>query len=145
MRKSFLGHIWPWFSDPISICIDSAVHDVILNTQSLTLYFQILGRAGESNICELPYFVISVFYHTDKKVKKIPHISEHWGSGAKSYMRKGFLIYEKMLKFFPPEEAVSHTYMTLHPILLNFLIRIWGKFCFLFYQCSSGVPLLLSL
>ncbi len=36
-------------------------------------------------------------------------------------MRKGFLIYEEMRKFFPIyEEAVSH--MTLHPILLNFLI-----------------------
>ncbi len=31
------------------------------------------------------------------------------GSGAKSYMRKGFLIYEEMRKFFPIyEEAVSH-------------------------------------
>ncbi len=29
---------------------------------------------------------------------------------AKSYMRKGFLIYEEMLKYFPIyEEAVSHT------------------------------------
>ncbi len=35
-------------------------------------------------------------------------------SGAtKSYMKKGFLIYE---------EAVSHICMTLHPIPLNFLI-----------------------
>jgi hypothetical protein len=31
------------------------------------------------------------------------------GSGAKSYMRKGFLIYEEMRKFFPIyEKAVSH-------------------------------------
>jgi hypothetical protein len=31
------------------------------------------------------------------------------GSGAKSYMRKGFLIYEEMRKFFPIyEEAVSY-------------------------------------
>ncbi len=33
------------------------------------------------------------------------------GSGAKSYMRKGFLIYEEMRTFFPiyeDEEAVSH-------------------------------------
>jgi hypothetical protein len=45
------------------------------------------------------------------------------GSGAKSYMRKGFLIYEEMRQFFPIyEEAVSHTYMTLHPISLYFLI-----------------------
>ncbi len=32
------------------------------------------------------------------------------GSGVKSYMRKGFLIYEEMRKFFPIyEETVSHT------------------------------------
>ncbi len=31
------------------------------------------------------------------------------GSGAKSYMRKDFLIYEKMCKYFTiNEEAVSH-------------------------------------
>ncbi len=31
------------------------------------------------------------------------------GSGAKSYMRKGFLIYEKMGNYFPIyEEALSH-------------------------------------
>ncbi len=31
------------------------------------------------------------------------------GSGAKSYIRKGFLIYEEMRKFFTMyEEAVSH-------------------------------------
>ncbi len=31
------------------------------------------------------------------------------GSDAKSYMRKGFLIYEEMRKFFPTnDEAVSH-------------------------------------
>ncbi len=31
------------------------------------------------------------------------------GSGAQSYMRKGFPKYEKMRKFFPIyEEAVSH-------------------------------------
>jgi hypothetical protein len=41
------------------------------------------------------------------------------GSGAKSYMRKSFLIYEEMRKFFPIYEE---SYMTLHPIPLNFLI-----------------------
>jgi hypothetical protein len=42
------------------------------------------------------------------------------GSGAKSYMWKGFLIYEEMRKFFPIyEEAVSHICMTLNPIPLN--------------------------
>ncbi len=49
--------------------------------------------------------------HTDKKENKIFLIYKEiqMGSGAKSYTRKGFLIYEKMRKFFPIyEEAVSH-------------------------------------
>ncbi len=37
------------------------------------------------------------------------------------YMRKGFLIYEKMRKYLTlHEEAVSHTYMTLRPIPSKF-------------------------
>ncbi len=43
------------------------------------------------------------------------------GAVAKSYMRKGFLIYEEMRNYLTIcEEAVSHSYMTLQPILLNF-------------------------
>jgi hypothetical protein len=36
------------------------------------------------------------------KKKKIPHIYHEiqMGSGAKSYMRKGFLIYEELHKYF---------------------------------------------
>jgi hypothetical protein len=42
------------------------------------------------------------------------------GAVAKSYMRKGFQIYEEMCKYFPIyEEAVSHVYCS-H--ILNFLI-----------------------
>ncbi len=42
-------------------------------------------------------------YHTDKKEKKIFLIYKEIQSGAvaKSYMRKGFLIYEEMRKIFP--------------------------------------------
>jgi hypothetical protein len=44
------------------------------------------------------------------------------GSGAKSYMRKGFLIYEEMRKYFTIyEEAVSHISLCT-PIPLNFLL-----------------------
>ncbi len=43
------------------------------------------------------------------------------GSGAKSYMRKGFLIYEAMRKFSPIWGGCL-SYMTLHPIPLNFLL-----------------------
>jgi hypothetical protein len=48
---------------------------------------------------------------TDKKEKKIFLIYQEIQSGAvaKSYMKKGFLIYEEMRKYFPKyEEAVSH-------------------------------------
>jgi hypothetical protein len=44
------------------------------------------------------------------------------GSVAKSYMRKGFLIYEEMRKYLTIyEEAVSHIYLC-NRSLLNFLI-----------------------
>jgi hypothetical protein len=48
-------------------------------------------------------------HHTDKKENQILLIFEEIQSGAvaKSYMRKGFLIYEEMRKYFPIyEEAV---------------------------------------
>jgi hypothetical protein len=50
-------------------------------------------------------------YYTDKKEHKILLIYKEiqMGSRAKSYMRKGFLTYEEMRKFFPIyEEAVGH-------------------------------------
>jgi hypothetical protein len=49
--------------------------------------------------------------HTDKKDIKIFLIFKEikMGSAAKSYMRKGFLKYEEMRKFFSIyEDAVSH-------------------------------------
>jgi len=49
--------------------------------------------------------------YTDKKENKFFLIYQEIQSGAvaKSYMRKGFLIYEKMRKYFPIyEEAVSY-------------------------------------
>ncbi len=48
---------------------------------------------------------------TDKKLNQIFLIYREIQSGAvaKSYMRKGFLIYEEMGKYFPVyEDAVSH-------------------------------------
>ncbi len=48
---------------------------------------------------------------TDKKENKTYLIYKeiHMGSGAKSYIRKGFLIYEETRKFFPIfEETASH-------------------------------------
>ncbi len=49
--------------------------------------------------------------YTDQKENKIflIHTEIQMGSGVKSYMRKGFLIYEEMRKLFPIyEDAVSH-------------------------------------
>ncbi len=54
---------------------------------------------------------ILTYQYTDKKLNKIFLIYREIQSGAvaKSYMRKGFLIYEEMRKCFPIyEEAVSH-------------------------------------
>jgi hypothetical protein len=54
-----------------------------------------------------------VLKNTDKKENQIFLINKEFQSGAvaKSYMRKGFLMYEEMRKYFPIrvyEEAVSH-------------------------------------
>jgi len=60
--------------------------------------------------CSVRSFVYSEVY-TDKKENQIFLIYREIQSGAvaKSYMRKGFLIYEEMGKYFPIyEEAVSH-------------------------------------
>jgi hypothetical protein len=49
--------------------------------------------------------------YTDKKENQISLIYKEIASGAvaKSYMRKSFLIYEEMRKYFPIfEEAVRH-------------------------------------
>ncbi len=60
------------------------------------------------------------------------------GAVAKSYIRKGFLIYEEMRKYFPiSEEAVSHIWLC-NCSIMNFL---WGKLDFLFYQCRFAAGL----
>ena len=57
------------------------------------------------------------------------------GSGAKSYMRKGFLIYEEMRKYLVLyEEAVSHKWLCTWSFL-NFPISE-ENFIFIFYQCG---------
>jgi hypothetical protein len=53
-------------------------------------------------------------FHTDEKENHIFLIYKEIQSGAveKSYMRKGFLIYEEMRKYFPIyEEVVSHIWL----------------------------------
>ncbi len=68
------------------------------------------------------------------------------GAVAKSYMKKGFLIYEEMRKYLVIyEEAVSHTYITLQPLHSGFPHK-WRKFCFLFIsvklRCEGASSLL---
>ncbi len=53
------------------------------------------------------------------------------GSGAQSYMGKGFQIYEEMHKNFHHIWEGRYSYMTLHPIPLNFL-KYGENFLFFF-------------
>jgi hypothetical protein len=57
---------------------------------------------------EVPLFLTATLIK--KKIKFSSYIREiESGAVAKSYMRKGFLIYVEMHKYFPIyEEAVSH-------------------------------------
>jgi hypothetical protein len=51
-----------------------------------------------------------------KKIKCSSYKGNSEGSGAKSYMRRGFLIYEKMRKYFTIYvEAVSHAVYDFAP------------------------------
>ncbi len=62
--------------------------------------------------------------YTDKKENKIFLIYKEIQTGAvaKSYMRKGFLIYEEIRKYFPIyEEAVCHIWLSNYSIR-NFLL-----------------------
>ncbi len=84
---------------------------------SLTREFRLQVFFHESGSREPEYF-IEIFVHPlkclkgldaaliKKKTKFSTYIRKfRWGSGAKSYMRKGFLIYEEMRKFFPIYEG----------------------------------------
>jgi hypothetical protein len=69
-------------------------------------------------------YLPSKLEHTEKKENKIFLIYKEIQSGAvaKSYMRKGFLTYEEIRKYFPIyEEAVSHIRLS-NCTILNFLI-----------------------
>ncbi len=82
---------------------------------------------------------------TDKKGNKIFLIYKGIESGAvvKSYMRKGFLIYEEMRKYLVIyEEAVtvSHTYLTLQPLPSAFPYKRGTFFFFFISVCGPGHP-----
>ncbi len=58
------------------------------------------------------------------------------GPGAKSYLRKGFLINEEMRKYFPiDEEAASHMSLQL---LHSEFPYIRGNFIFFFISVGKG-------
>ncbi len=80
------------------------------------------------NIADSKLFTVIISAHTDKiENKNFPHIkgNSEW-SGAKSYMRRGFLIYEEMRKYFTIyEEAISHIWLCLFPSEFPF---IWEEF-----------------
>ncbi len=55
-------------------------------------------------------------------------------------MTNGLPIYDEIFaRFLIHLEALPHVCITLHPILSEFPY-IWGKCCFLFYQCSNSCP-----
>jgi hypothetical protein len=62
--------------------------------------------------------------YTDKKEKKIFLIYKEIQSGAvaKSYIRKGFLIYEEMRKYFLISEEANRHIWLYNCSILNFLI-----------------------
>jgi hypothetical protein len=77
---------------------------------------------------QMVFFLYSVKgdFYPDKKQNKIFLIYQEiqMGSGAKSYMRKGFLIYEEMHKFFPIyEEAVSHIWLCTRSLFISLYMR----------------------
>jgi hypothetical protein len=90
----------------------------VLMSKGEIIRIQLCTSCDESNnmpklIKEYNKITVSLLF---KKIIKINKIYKEMQSEAvaKSYMRKGFLIYEEMCKFFPIyEEAVIHTYMTL--------------------------------
>ncbi len=52
-------------------------------------------------------------------------------------MTNDLLIYGENICAFPHLLGSPSSYKTLHPIATEFP-DIWGKFCFLFYQCGNG-------
>jgi hypothetical protein len=75
--------------------------------------------------------------YTDKKENETFLIYKEiqMGSGAKPYMKKGFLLYEECANF--PPYMRNPLVMTLHPIPLNFLIYE-ENFIFYFFSVMSS-------
>jgi hypothetical protein len=90
------------------------VHGVIL----------VLNSFESSKMSSYQHILIMYEKCTDKKENKIFLIYKEiqMGAVARSYMRKGFLMYEELRRYFVIyEEAISH--MTLQPLPSGFPIR----------------------
>jgi hypothetical protein len=79
--------------------------DTIVNIQGLLLISKHSIKSKNSVSCVYflrTYTEEDLGFNTDKKENKSFLINReiYMGSGAKSYMRKGFLIYEEMHKYF---------------------------------------------
>ncbi len=73
-----------------------------------------LHHEGEFK-CRLQFYLLGLVFfmnYTDKKENQSFLIYREIPSGAvaKSYMRKGFLIYEEMRKYFPIYEVAGNLY-----------------------------------
>ncbi len=72
------------------------------------------------------------------KINFSSYIRNSEGSCAKSYMTNDLLIYGENICAFPHILGSPSSYITLHPIPTGFPY-IWGKVCFLFYQCRRKI------
>jgi hypothetical protein len=89
---------------------NASQRDVINTEEQTDLGLQILSTLTASLVFDIQSCV-ETEAAADKKEKQIFLIYKEspMGSGAKSYLRKGFLTYEEMCKYFPIyEEAVCH-------------------------------------
>jgi hypothetical protein len=77
--------------------------------------------------------------HTDKKENQIFLVYKEIQSGAlaKSYMKKGFLIYEEIRKYFPIYEELLVIYDFAHAPLWISLYCIWENWFFCQWQPYS--------
>ncbi len=90
------------------------------------------------NLLLLPagFFALCGWAYTDKKENKIFLIYKeiHMGSGTKSYMRKDFLIYEEMHKYFYfIWGRYSHILLCTRSLWISLIYE--ENFILFFYQC----------
>jgi hypothetical protein len=86
------------------------------------LFAWIFGRIVPKDVLYFPVFCQTSFDRGALIKKTLTYKEIEMGSGAMSYIRKGFPINEEFIFNYIYEEALSHPYMTLHPIPLNFFV-----------------------